>query len=150
MSCFTAAHTVFRTWKLAFPLITMCIAAGCNSQPAPTVEAKIACRSPNKPNAPPTAVEKWKFDLIHEAILAVLRSEPDGTKLGGIVERLPEFIPGGEIERLRNVEWLTEKVRLEMEVRGEIKRVKSKGGASRLLLADSNVEQLPDHSARNQ
>ncbi len=104
--------------------------SGCGGQPAPTavVESKVQCRSPNKPDAQPTPVEQWKFDTVQDAILTILGAEQGGIKSTVIPGRLPELISATDFERLGNLKWVVEKVRLEMEVRGEIERTTAPTG----------------------
>ena len=118
MTCSTA--------NAARPVITALICltfCGCGSQPAlpPATESKVQCRSPNKPSAQPTAVAQWKFNVIQKTVLSILT---DGGPISprSLPERVADVLTEVEIERLGNLNWLVEKVRLEMEVRGEIER----------------------------
>lgn len=97
--------------------------SGCGSQPVPPTpaEPKVQCRSPNKPDAQPTAVAQWKFDAVQAAVLSIL-TEERALPSQMLPQRVPEAITEEEIDRLGNLNWLVEKVRLEMEVRGEIER----------------------------
>lgn len=125
-------------WVVAFAFVFEF--AGCGGEPGvrSTVDTKIQCRSPNRPDAPATPIEGWKFDVVRTGILAALREKPSGLAAGAIPDCLPEFVSEAEIERLGNLEWLAEKVRLEMEVRGDIERIVIDGDQFVLRLTDQS------------
>ncbi|MEM7518109.1 MAG: hypothetical protein AAF368_14450, partial [Planctomycetota bacterium] len=80
-----------------------------------------------------TRIDRWKFDLLRKAILALVPPEgegPDGEE-GIAAMDLPELISEwleDELDedqraRLGSVTWYTVAVKLELEVRGELSRV---------------------------
>lgn len=84
---------------------------------------KVECRTPT-PGKQPTRIHRWKFDAVRRAILAVLPRKGDGilfTDLTGLVkaELSPEHLA-----ELGAPMWYVTTVKLELEVRGEIRRVK--------------------------
>lgn len=83
---------------------------------------KVACRSPNAGKDGTTNIPKWKFDLIETILLNRLKQgDATITELRNAVFRA---IDAKTKERLGSVNWHTTSVRLEMEVRGDISRLK--------------------------
>ena len=86
---------------------------------------RIACRTPSPGKEGVTRISKWKFDCIRTAILAILKETqiPFSELKDNVRERLsPE-----ELKDLGSLGWYTTTVKLELEVRGEIKRLPQKG-----------------------
>jgi hypothetical protein len=84
---------------------------------------RVECRTPT-PGKSPTRIDRWKFDAVRRAILAVLPRKGDGvlfTDLTGLVKK--ELSPD-ELADLGAPMWYVTTVKLELEVRGEIRRVK--------------------------
>lgn len=83
---------------------------------------KVVCKTPS-PGKMPTRIDKWKYDVVRRAILNILKSQPDGVvfaELPGLVnQNLSEY----EKQNLGSVNWYTTTVKLDLEVRGEIRRV---------------------------
>jgi len=88
----------------------------------PAVTDKVVCRTPT-PGKKPTRIARAKFDALRRAILAVVPSKGEGvlfTDLTGLVE--PKLAP--EVRAgIGSLMWYVTVVKLEMEVRGEIRRV---------------------------
>lgn len=83
---------------------------------------KVVCKTPT-PGKMPTKIDKWKYDVVRRAILNILKSQPDGVlfaELPGLVnQNLSEY----ERQNLGSINWYTTTVKLDLEVRGEIRRV---------------------------
>ncbi len=109
-----SAIVVAITLAVIFPLLSGC---GETQQ----AEPKISCRSPDSEKQVP--VFKWKFDAIREALLKVVPTDDNGVETASLRTLVTEQLPEEHIEHLGNIAWLTESVRLEMEVRGELTRV---------------------------
>lgn len=89
----------------------------------PEDEARVICRTPT-PGKKPTTISAWKFETTRKAILNSLPAEGEGvlfTQLAGLVEKQ---LSAGEIQQLGAIGWYTTAVKLELEVRGEIRRLK--------------------------
>lgn len=84
---------------------------------------RVECRTPNAGRFGSTRVPRWKFDMIREAILAILDAEPDGVPFAGLAARVQKRIPVERRTELGSIGWHTTTVKLELEVRGEIERV---------------------------
>ena len=105
-----------------------CALCGCGGKPEVTQQdPKIECRSPNKPNGPTRSVLAWKFDIAANAIRAALAKQPTGIPFDQIVAAAAQQIDKQVLETLGKPDWLVETVRLELEVRGEVERIKSGG-----------------------
>jgi hypothetical protein len=83
---------------------------------------KVVCKTPT-PGKTPTRIDKWKYDVVRRAILNILKSQPDGVlfaDLSGLVnQNLSEY----EKQNLGSINWYVTTVKLDLEVRGEIRRV---------------------------
>ena len=85
-----------------------------------SVEEKVRCLTPT-PGKKPTRILKWKYDLVRDAILAVIPAE------GIEFNRLSRLVEGQqlaeELQRLGSVSWYNTTAKLDMEVKGRIERV---------------------------
>ncbi len=83
---------------------------------------KIECRTPT-PDKKPTRIDSWKFNAVRRAILEALPTEGEGV----VFRDLPKIVQAGltedDLAKLGSVSWYTTTVKLELEVRGEIRRV---------------------------
>lgn len=95
------------------------------------MQDKVICRTPT-PNKKPTRIDKWKFDLIHNAILEILPSEGNGILFKDLPNLVKEKISIDKLEKLGSLKWYVVSIKLEMEVRKEIYRV-PKSSPQRLL-----------------
>lgn len=83
---------------------------------------KVLCQTPT-PGKQPTRIARWKYDLVHSAILAVIPPNDQGVEFRELPGLVEQHISAGEIEKLGSVSWYTTSVKLDMEVKGEIERV---------------------------
>lgn len=83
---------------------------------------KVICETPT-PGKKPTRIARWKYDLVREAILAVVPADDQGVEFN----QLPKLVEGqlreGDLKRLGSVSWYTKTVKLDMEIKGEIERI---------------------------
>src|ERR1700754_1628458 len=83
---------------------------------------KVVCKTPT-PEKTSKSIDKWKYDVVRRAILNILKSQPEGvlfSELAGLVDQnLSEY----EKQNLGSVNWYTTTVKLDLEVRGEIRRL---------------------------
>ena len=87
-------------------------------------EEKIGCRTPAEGRDGVTNIPKWKFDLVRDAILSVA-AQPVLFK--DLAPRVGERLSAEDRARLGSLGWHVTCVKLELEVRGEIKRLDAKG-----------------------
>jgi len=88
-------------------------------------DEKILCKTPT-PNKKPVKIDKWKYDAVRNAILQIVPKMGEGEGVvfkelsGEVAKRLTE----DERENLGSVNWFTTCVKLDMELKGELKRMK--------------------------
>ena len=85
-------------------------------------EDKILCETPT-PGKKPTRIDRWKYDLIRTAILAVVPSDKLGVEFRDLPNLVEQQIAPGELDKLGSLSWYTTTVKLDMEVKREIERV---------------------------
>ena len=83
---------------------------------------KVLVQTPT-PGKQPTHIDRWKFDLVHSAILAVVPSNEQGLEFRDLPALVEQQIGPGDLEKLGSVSWYTTTVKLDMEVNGQIERV---------------------------
>lgn len=82
---------------------------------------KVECRTPT-PGKLPTRIERWKIDGVHRAILAVLPPDGEGIAFSDLTVLVEATLTTLERAEMGSIFWYTTTVKLEMEVRGEIRR----------------------------
>ncbi|MCL4790346.1 MAG: hypothetical protein KJ070_26780 [Verrucomicrobia bacterium] len=85
-------------------------------------EEKVLCRTPT-PGKQPTRIDAGKFALVRKAILAVLPRRSPGVRFRDLPARVARKIPAAQRLALGSIPWYVTSVKLELEVRGEIRRV---------------------------
>jgi len=88
--------------------------------------AKVECRTPLPERTGTTNIPAWKYEAVSAAISNVLKEHQSVTfaELSTLVKNRLEKT---DLDNLGSVTWHVTTVKLEMEVRGEIKRLKAKG-----------------------
>jgi uncharacterized protein DUF6958 len=84
---------------------------------------KVECRTPT-PGKKPTRIDRWKFDAVRKAILAVLPRKGEGVLFTELTPLVKAQLMKDELAKLGVPMWYVTVVKLELEVRGEIRRVK--------------------------
>lgn len=91
-------------------------------------EEKTACRTPAAGRDGVTNIPTWKFDLLRRHILDIVGQAGDtGFAWKDLSEAVGGRLTGDELARLGNVGWHTVTVKLELEVRGELRRLDGAG-----------------------
>jgi hypothetical protein len=103
--------------------------AGCRPRVSEE-EEKVACRSPSGKVI--AKLELWKFDRIRETILETLPADGSPLDFSEVSKGVAERIPEREAKRIGKIPWFVETVALEMEVRGELQKVKHAGKTKRV------------------
>ena len=93
--------------------------------------AKVVCETPT-PGKKPTRIDRWKYDLLRNAILTVLPKHGDGIPFRDLADLLKDRLGPEQLSRLGSLAWYTTTVKLDMEVKGDIRRV-SDSNPQRLL-----------------
>ena len=86
------------------------------------MEDKVICETPTL-GKQPTRIDKWKYDLIRTAILAVAPSDDQGVEFSKLPKLIEGQISADDLKRLGSVPWYSTTVKLDMEVKGVIERV---------------------------
>jgi hypothetical protein len=85
-------------------------------------EEKVICETPT-PGKKPTRIDKWKYNLVRTAILAVVPSDDQGVEFSKLPQLVEGQISTDDLERLGSVSWYTTTGKLDLEVKGVIERV---------------------------
>lgn len=83
---------------------------------------KVVVETPT-PGKQPTRIDKWKYDLVHDAILAVVPADENGVEFSQLAQLVEAHLSPADLEKLGSVSWYTTTVKLDMEVKGEIERI---------------------------
>ena len=84
-------------------------------------EERVSCRTPNPGRKGECRIPKWKFDLLRNAVLEVL-GENDA-KFLELTDLVRGRLAASDLGRLGSLGWHVTTVKLEMELRGEIRRI---------------------------
>lgn len=85
-------------------------------------EAKIVCATPT-PGKRPTAIAKWKYDLIRNAIRKCVPKSREGVAFVDLPDLVADVLSRPQRAQLGSVSWYTTTVKLHMETTGELERV---------------------------
>jgi hypothetical protein len=97
-------------------------------------EEKVACRTPTAGRDGVTRIPKWKFDALEVAIRRVVGDAgPEGLAFGALKEAVRAVMAPEDLAALGSLGWHMTSVKLEMEVRGDLRRLAVKG-PQRLVL----------------
>lgn len=101
--------------------------AGCGGEPP---DGKVTCRSPSGKTI--ARIEEWKYNRVREAVLQVLPADGSPLAYSDLSRQAASRIPAKEAQEIGKIPWYVETVSLEMEVRGELARVRDGGAPKRL------------------
>lgn len=93
-------------------------------------EEKILCETPT-PGKQSTRIDKWKYELIRDAILKVVPKEAPGMLFKELTTWIEGALSDEELKNLGSLMWYTTTVKLHMETTGEL--IKLKGSPQRLI-----------------
>lgn len=85
-------------------------------------EERIVCDTPT-PGKQPTTILKWKYDVVKNAILQAIPKNDDGIRFTDLLIEVDEILEQQGITDLGSTSWYTTTVKLDMEVKGKIKRI---------------------------
>lgn len=83
---------------------------------------RISCRTP-APGKQPTTIPRWKFDLLRKHLLAMVPASQPGIPTRQLPALIKTRLSTKELDALGSVHWHVTKVKLELEVRGELERI---------------------------
>jgi len=83
---------------------------------------KAVCETPT-PGKQSTRIDRWKYDAVRRAILEVVPAAGEGLAFRELPRKVAERLSEDERSRLGSVPWYTTTVKLDLEVKGELRRV---------------------------
>lgn len=86
------------------------------------VEKRIQTRHPDPTKSMP-AIDRWKYEAVRKAILAAVPKTGEGLLFKDLPGRVRDLVAPESLENLGSVTWYTTTVKLDLEARGEVKRV---------------------------
>ncbi len=86
---------------------------------------RVVCRTPTPDKKGVTRIPKWKFDCIRQAIIDIVSQNP--IYFAELTAAVQERLESHELKDMGSLGWHVVSVKLEMEVRGEIQRLPTKG-----------------------
>ncbi len=92
---------------------------------------RVLCRTP-APGKKPTRILRWKYEVVRRAILASLPESEPGLPFKDLSRFVGRQLSQQEQDELGSIGWYTTTVKLDMETRGEIKRI-GKSSPQRLI-----------------
>jgi hypothetical protein len=84
---------------------------------------KVVCLTPTKGKAA-IRIDKWKYTLVSEALLALIPETGDGVLFSELSAKVAQRIGQENITKLGSCRWYTTTVKLDLEVKQRIVRVK--------------------------
>lgn len=84
---------------------------------------RVVCRTPT-PGKQAKHIERWKYDSVRKAILSILPRTGEGVRFDSLPRLIDAKLTKQERADLGSVNWYTATVKLDLEVRREIARVK--------------------------
>lgn len=85
-------------------------------------EDRIVCQTPT-PGKRSTRIPRWKYDLVRRAILDVVPVDGDGYAFKNLPDAVSHRLSDTERAGLGSVSWYTTVVKLDLEVKGELRRL---------------------------
>lgn len=85
-------------------------------------EDKVICETPT-PNKKPTRIQKWKYDALKRAILQATPKSSEGILFKDLAKEVESHLSAEEKTNLGSINWYTTCVKLDLEVKGLIKRI---------------------------
>ena len=88
----------------------------------PKAEERIKTLNPD-PEKSGTRISRAKYEAVRRAILKVVPAAGDGLPFKELPSRVRNELPKRDLATLGSVSWYTTTVKLDLEARGELKRV---------------------------
>ena len=85
-------------------------------------QQKVVCQTPTQ-GKQPTRIDRWKYDLIRIKVLEILPEKGEGVLFKDLSKLVKARLSEYEQSRLGSVSWYTTTVKLDLEVRGEIRKI---------------------------
>lgn len=85
-------------------------------------EERVVCETPT-PGKRPTRIPRWKYELIRRAILESVPMDESGFAFKELPAAVAARLSPEERDGLGSVSWYTTVVKLDLEVRGDLRRI---------------------------
>ncbi len=85
-------------------------------------DEKIRCETPT-PGKKPTNITRWKYDAVKKAILKSIPKNSKGILFKDLAKSVEQHLSPDEKKKLGSIGWYTTCVKLDLEVKGLIKRL---------------------------
>jgi hypothetical protein len=85
-------------------------------------EDRVSCETPT-PGKQPTRILRWKYDAVRRAILKAVPKKGEGLLFKTLPAEVTRHLTAEEKDNLGSIGWYTTTVKLDLEVKGELKRV---------------------------
>lgn len=83
---------------------------------------KVVCETPT-PGKKATRIDKWKYDAVAKAIIKSIPKSGKGLLFSELPEQVKTKLNKHDLKNLGSIGWYTTVVKLDLEVKGRIKRV---------------------------
>ena len=107
-----------------FLVYLVCYVGGINTaRRYPSMaDEKVSCHTPT-PGKQSINIARWKYDAIRDAILTVLGNKTEGVVFRELPKLIKQFLTPTLQADIGSISWYTTVVKLDMEVKGEIRRI---------------------------
>lgn len=95
-------------------------------------QTPVLCETPT-PGRQATRIARWKYDLLRQAILDAVPLGAEGLAFKDLPREVERRLAADERDGLGSVSWYTTVVKLDLEVKGELRRLP--GSPQRLVRA---------------
>lgn len=85
-------------------------------------EERVTCRTPT-PGRQPVRIAAWKYDAVRLALLRILPTRGEGVPFSDLPALVAGALAPAERARLGSASWYTTTVKLDLEVRGVVRRL---------------------------
>lgn len=87
-----------------------------------SVSEKVVCLNPD-PGKQATRIEAWKYEAVKRAIFEVIEAQGGKVRFKDLAEFISARLTVSDRARLGSAGWYTTVVKLDLEARGELRRV---------------------------
>lgn len=94
-------------------------------------EPRVLCETPT-PGKQPVTIPEWKYRAVAEALLAVVPEEEPGIPFQELPDAVADELASDIRQRLGSVAWHVTTVKLDLEVKGKVRRLQV-GGRQHLV-----------------
>lgn len=85
-------------------------------------QERVVCETPT-PGKRPTRIPRWKYELVRRAILEAVPADGGGMAFKELPDQVARRLSAEDRSGLGSVSWYTTVVKLDLEVKGELRRV---------------------------